>query len=97
MRDLDWQCDLVFLADFTGKLSTLNIELQGKNKTVTEMTSSIAAFQSQTVSMIVDIEKKTFQQFLNIKYHMEKHTTYHFIPEKYTAEIKAVVSDFKIA
>lgn len=96
LRDLDWQCDLAFLADFTGKLSTLNLELQGKNKTVTEMMSSIAAFQSQTASMIVDIEKKKFQQFVNIKDHMEKHPTYNFIPDKYTAEIKAVVSDFEI-
>ncbi|CAG5025598.1 unnamed protein product [Parnassius apollo] len=58
--------------------------------------SSIAAFQSQTASMIVDIEKKQFQQFVNIKDHMEKHSTYNLVPDKYTAEIKAVVSDFEI-
>ncbi|RVE42541.1 hypothetical protein evm_012821 [Chilo suppressalis] len=76
--DLDWQCDLAFLADFTGKLSTLNLNLQGKNKTLTEMMSSIAAFQCQTASMIVDIEKIKFEQFANIKDHMEKHPTYNF-------------------
>ncbi|XP_047020709.1 general transcription factor II-I repeat domain-containing protein 2A-like isoform X2 [Helicoverpa zea] len=96
LRDLDWQCDLAFLADFTGKLSTLNLNLQGKNKTLTEMMSSIAAFQSQAVSMIVDIEKKRFEQFVNIKDHMEKHPTYNFISEKYTTEIRAVVADFEI-
>ncbi|CAH2094825.1 unnamed protein product [Euphydryas editha] len=96
LRDLDWQCDLEFLADFTGKLSILNVELQGKDRTITEMISSIAAFQSQTVSMIVDIEKKKFHQFANIKDHMGKYPMYNFIPKKYTAEIKAVASDFEI-
>ncbi|KAL0803215.1 hypothetical protein ABMA28_017316 [Loxostege sticticalis] len=50
LRDLDWQCDLAFLADFTVKLSTLNLNLQGKDKTLTEMMSSIAAFQTQAAS-----------------------------------------------
>lgn len=96
LRDLDWQCDLAFLADFTGKLSTLNLNLQGKNKTITEMMSSIAAFQSQSASMIVDIEKKKFEQFINIKDHMEKYPTYNFISEKYTTEIRTVIADFEI-
>lgn len=96
LRDLDWQCDLAFLADFTGKLSTLNLELQGKNKTLSEMMSSIAAFKLQASSMIVDIKNKKFLRFTNIKDHMEKHPAYPFIPEKYTAEIQSVVSDFEI-
>ncbi|CAK1596522.1 unnamed protein product [Parnassius mnemosyne] len=96
LRDLDWQCDLAFLADFTGKLSTLNLNLQDKNKTLTEMMSSIAAFQCQTASMIVDIEKKKFEQFVNIKDHMEKHPNYNFISKKYMTEIRAVVADFEI-
>lgn len=41
-------------------------------------------------------KRKKFQQFVNIKDYVEKHTTYNFIPDKYTAEIKAVVSDFEI-
>lgn len=60
------------------------------------MMSSISAFQSQTASMIVDIEKKKFEQFVNIKDHMEKHPTYNFISEKYTTEIRTVIADFEI-
>ncbi|CAK1579503.1 unnamed protein product [Parnassius mnemosyne] len=96
LHDLDWQCDLAILADFTGKLSTLNLNLQGKNKTLTEMMSSIASFQCQISSMIVDIEKKKFEQFVNIKDHMEKHPNYNFISKKYMTEIRAVVADFEI-
>lgn len=46
LHDLDWKCDWAFLTDFTDKLSTLNLELQGSNKTVTEMMSTVAAFQN---------------------------------------------------
>ncbi|CAG4969627.1 unnamed protein product [Colias eurytheme] len=60
------------------------------------MMSSIAAFQCQTASMIVDIEKKKFEQFVNIKDHMEKHPTYNFISKKYTTKIRDVVADFGI-
>lgn len=56
----------------------------------------MSAFQSQTASMIVDIEKKKFEQILNIKDHMEKHPTYNFISEKYTTEIRTVIADFEI-
>jgi len=30
MRDVNWLCDLAFLADFAGHLSDLNLKLQGK-------------------------------------------------------------------
>lgn len=60
------------------------------------MMSSIAAFQSQTAVMIVAIEKKKFEHFVNIKDHMEKHPTYNFISEKYTTEIRAVIADLEI-
>jgi hypothetical protein len=32
-----WLFDLEFLADFTDKLSDMNLELQGKNKSIAEM------------------------------------------------------------
>lgn len=96
LHDLDWQCDLAFLADFTGKLSALNLELQGKNKTISEMISSVAAFRNQAASMINDLEKKRLQRFGNIKDHLERYPSYTFVPEKYTAEVKSVISDFDV-
>lgn len=96
LRDLDWQCDLAFLADFTGKLSALNLDLQGKDKTILEMMSCVAAFKNQAATMINDLEKKRLQRFENIRDHLEKYPSYMFSPEKYTAEVAAVISDFEV-
>lgn len=40
--------DLPFLSDITGKLNELicNLQLQGKNKTLTEMVSDVNAFKT---------------------------------------------------
>lgn len=43
LNDKTWLSDLAFLTDFTSILSHLNLELQGKNKTIIDMISSIDA------------------------------------------------------
>ena len=37
LDDLVWMNDLAFLADFTGRLSALNLQLQGKSKSISEL------------------------------------------------------------
>jgi len=46
MRDVSWLCDLAFLANFTGRLSDLNLKLQGKNKTIIDLISCISSFKA---------------------------------------------------
>ena len=82
LRDLNWQDDLAFLASFAGKLSALYLKLQDKNK---NNNRNDAAFQSRTTFMIVHIQKKKIQQFVNNKHHIEKHPTYNLIPDKLTS------------
>ena len=42
-----WLCDLAFLADFTGTLSEMNLELQGKNKCIAEIISNFFSLQKE--------------------------------------------------
>ena len=87
--------DLAFLADFTGRLSALNLQLQGKSKSISELISAIGAFKMQIPSLISDLEEKRFNFFSNIKNHLQNypHTTWN--PEKYVIEIHVVSHEFE--
>lgn len=45
LDDDQWLLDLAFLTDLTNMLNELNLELQGKDKTVVNMISSVNAFK----------------------------------------------------
>ena len=48
LDDLVWMNDLAFLADFTGMLGALNLQLQGKNKSISELISATDAFKKKS-------------------------------------------------
>jgi hypothetical protein len=43
LEDEEWLFDLAVLVDFTGKPSYMNLKLQGKNKCIAEMMSSVSS------------------------------------------------------
>lgn len=45
LRDEKWKCELVFLADTTAHLNTLNLQLQGRDCMITDMYDAVKAFQ----------------------------------------------------
>lgn len=96
MRDVNWLCDLAFLADFTGYLSDLNLKLQGKNIIIIDLISCISAFKANALILIRDLEKKNLQRFPNLKDHTRKYPDVIFDSKKYVIEIKAVIDDFDV-
>jgi hypothetical protein len=69
LEDQVWLFDLGFLADFTGKLSDTNLELQGKKKLIAEMMSTVSSYKSKFQLMMADFTK---HHFLNTQDHLEK-------------------------
>lgn len=63
MRDVNWLCDLAFLADFTGHLSDLNLKLQRKNITIINLISCISSFKANALILIRDLEKTNYNDF----------------------------------
>ncbi len=49
ISDINWICDLAFLADITSHLNELNLKLQGKDRFVTELYDNIKAFQLKLI------------------------------------------------
>ncbi|OAF67758.1 hypothetical protein A3Q56_04522 [Intoshia linei] len=57
LYDKQWLCELSFLVDFTGILTMLNRELQGKNKTLIDMIN-IDSFKNTIPLIINDLNIK---------------------------------------
>jgi len=96
LNDESWLSDLAFLTDFTSILSDLNLELQGKNKTIIEMISSINVYKSKFIMLIEDLQQSNLNNFPNMSDHLQKHQNCNYNIEKYVAEIKKVIDDFEI-
>ena len=80
----DFFQDTGFLADFAGKLSDLNLQLQGKSKPISELINAIGAFKMQIPSFISDLKEKRFDFVPNI---IQNYPDCIWEAEKYVAEI----------
>jgi hypothetical protein len=62
-----------FLADYTGKLSDVYLELQGKIKCISEMKSTVSVYKSKWLTL-----QTLFDHLLNMQDHLEKYPNFVF-------------------
>ncbi len=72
LEDNEWLLKLAFLTDITTKLNELNIALQGKNKNISDMISSINSFKMKLKLWISQLRKNNLTHFSNIKDESDK-------------------------
>ncbi|KAJ4442476.1 hypothetical protein ANN_04062 [Periplaneta americana] len=84
-----------FLADFTGTLSEMNVELQGNNKYIKEMLSTIFSYKSKFVLMMNDLKHNDFSHFPNIEDHLKSYPKTLFEKGKYITEIDTVLNELE--
>lgn len=95
LNDKTWLSDLAFLTDFTSILSHLNLELQGKNKTIIDMISSIDAYKTKFILLIEDLQQNNMNHFPNMADNLQKNKNIIYEIDKYVAEIQNVMEDFE--
>ncbi|KAL1492435.1 hypothetical protein ABEB36_010687 [Hypothenemus hampei] len=66
LEDNKWVLDLAFLSDITAKLNELNLQLQGKNKTLTDMVSAVNTFKAKLSLLETQLRKGNLRQFENM-------------------------------
>lgn len=67
LDDDEWLQDLMFLTDVMKHLQTLNLQLQGKDKIISDLSQCIFSFQIKLQLFQKDIKNKTFCHFPRIK------------------------------
>lgn len=67
LEDEKWLMKLAFLCDITAKLNDLNLNLQGKNKCLTGMTSVIKTFKETIKRYASQLRKHDLRNFKNME------------------------------
>lgn len=65
MSDAEWLLDLAFLTDMTEKLNHLNSQLQGKDKTISDMISAVKAFKAR-LQQLKNKRRQHFPTVVNV-------------------------------
>ena len=71
LNDDQWLLDLAFLTDLTNMLNELNLELQGKDKTVVNMISSVNAFKCKLQNLSLKLQRHDLGNFINLASELE--------------------------
>ena len=66
LNDGQWLIDLAFLTDLTNLLNDLNLELQEKDKTMTNMISSLYAFKQTMQHFSTKLQRHDLANFRNL-------------------------------
>lgn len=96
LNDEQWLLDLAFLTDLTNKLNDLNQELQGKDKTVTDMISSVNAFKRKIKHLSSKLQRHDLANFPNLKSELETQgkACAQLSSARYTEQIDNCLSEF---
>ena len=86
-----WLINLSFLADFTAKLSDLNLELVGKDRNLSDMISSIRAFQQLSAMLKSNLKDRDYRHFPSVvKFLASNQDVITYNPNKFIEKIESV-------
>lgn len=93
LEDDVWLLDLAFLTDITSKLNELNLELQGSDKTIFDMISSVNVFKEKLYLLVSKLENKNLSNFTNMTAQLNSSASTDFNANKYIGEIRNVIAE----
>ena len=94
LEDDYWVQDLMFFTDIMEHLQSLNIELQGKHKTIADLSQKIFSFQKKMQLFKHDLITKNFNHFRRLKNKCSKIEDQKL--EEYQNKLQELLDDFKL-
>jgi len=95
LEDDVWLLDLAFLVDITAMLNELNLDLQGKDKLIFDMISSINAFTQKLQLIITKLDNKNLTYFPNMLSQLKESENVNFNITRYAEQMKNLVLEFE--
>ncbi|XP_067937246.1 general transcription factor II-I repeat domain-containing protein 2A-like [Watersipora subatra] len=96
LENEQWLMDLAFLTDITALLNELNLELQGKNKNVINMISSVNAFKRKLQLISTKLERQDLRYFqhMNSELARQGKTSAELNSAHYIQQVQSISSEF---
>ncbi|KAF2902783.1 hypothetical protein ILUMI_03411 [Ignelater luminosus] len=93
LNDQEWLLDLVFFCDVTEKLHQLNLQLQGKGKTIIDMISILKSFKEKLNMLAMQLKRRDLKYYQNLadESKNKKNLTYN----KYTDITALLLKEFE--
>ncbi|XP_069494446.1 general transcription factor II-I repeat domain-containing protein 2-like [Ambystoma mexicanum] len=88
-----WLSDLAFLNDLTSKLNALNLELQGQDKTITELIGSVNAFKVKLNLWMTQMEQGILTHFPSLEKLVRESVVYD--KDMYAEHLDLIRKDFE--
>lgn len=93
LDDEEWLQDLMFLTDAMEHLQALNLQLQGKNRIISDLSQCIFSFQNKLQLFQKDIKNKTYCHFPRIKKNCSNIKQEKL--NEYIEKLEGILTDFK--
>lgn len=97
LEDYQWLLDLAFLTDLTDLLNYLNLELQGKDKYVIDMISSVNTFKSKLQLLSSRLQRCDVQNFPHMQAELQRQGK-DFVQldsARYEEQVQSILSEFE--
>ena len=98
LDDEQWLLDLAFLTDLTALLDELNLELQGKEKNIVNMISSVNAFKRKLQLFSTKLHHHDLHYFKHksseLELVLQRKSTAQFNTARYIKQVQSLSSEF---
>lgn len=96
LNDDQWLLDLSFLTNLTNMLNDLNVELQGKDKTVISMINSVNSFKQKLQHLSSKLQRQDLANFKSLVVELETQgkACVQLYGACYTEQIENCLSEF---
>ena len=96
LEDEQWLLDLAFLTDLIALLNELNLELQGIEKNIVNMISSVNTFKGKLRLLSTKLHRHDLHYFkhMNSELVLQRKTTAQFNSARYIEQVQSLSSEF---
>lgn len=95
LRDESFLCEMAFLSDIMSHLNAMNLQLQGRNRVISDMYSSVKAFKTKLTLWEAQMREENLSHFPSCQTIKEKLSTSVFPSAQFADKISVLATDFR--
>lgn len=95
LRDEGFLCEMTFLCDITSHLNVMNLQLQGRGRVISDMYSTVKAFQTKLTLWEAQMRKENLSHFPSCQTMKDQLSTSVFPSAEFADKISVLAAEFR--